>query len=258
MPIYETVTSEKLTVVLDIGTAYTKFGFTGEFAPRNIIKSEVLFVHYEISMMLIDTSHLVSLASLAVDTAMVVNIGYKRGYSYTCLLWFAHYTGLAKALPLGAETIHNNLRAILSSNNTGIQNLPESVMEDIKIRGTENIIIAGKFERAFELLYEEDNDHLCLSTMILDAIMKVDVDLKQKLAENLVLIGGTAMAPGFKAKLKEELEKQLKFDRYNKLNIKNSLSISPCKENYAAWLGAHTERTIGITCVMQSPFHSPQ
>lgn len=76
--------------------------------------------------------------------------------------------------------------------------------------------------------------------MILDAILHVDRDLRQKLAENLVLIGGTTMAPGFKARLREELEKQLKFDRYKKLNIKKFAFHSlPCKENYAAWLGGN-------------------
>lgn len=105
--------------------------------------------------------------------------------------------------------------------------------------GSESISVTGKVrERAFEILYEEDNDHLCLSTMILDAILQVDRDLRQKVAENLVLVGGTTMAPGFKARLKEELEKQLKFDRYKKLNIqKFAFHALPCKENYAAWLG---------------------
>lgn len=93
-------------------------------------------------------------------------------------------------------------------------------------------------ERTFEVLYEEDNDHLCLSTMILDAILKVGRDLRHTLAENLVLIGGTTMAPGFRARLKTELEKQLKLDRYSSLNIKTlAFHNLPCKENYAAWLG---------------------
>ncbi|KAJ8976654.1 hypothetical protein NQ317_010369 [Molorchus minor] len=332
MPIYETLTSDKLTVVLDIGTAYTKFGFTGEFAPRNIIKSEVrsrkngqlkriwdfespeelydllvefvhtiyfkyallspkdrpiviiesllcptlfretlakvLFVHYEVSMVLVLPSHLVSLSSLAVDTAMVVDMGYKEAVAIP-VCYGLPIVQAWQALPLGAEAVHSNLRMLLSSNNTGIQNLPESILEDIKIRccfvtkksRADQLALAKpeitacpdvkypvalkllwcpvKFEKGrTELLYEEDLDHLCLSTMILDAILKVDIDLRQKLADNIVLIGGTAMAKGFKARLKEELEKQLKFERYNKLNIKQfAFHTPPCKENYAAWLG---------------------
>ncbi|XP_018563713.1 actin-related protein 10 [Anoplophora glabripennis] len=333
MPIYETLTSDKLVVVLDIGAAFTKFGFTGEFAPRNIIKSEVrckktgelkrlwdfktpdelydllvefihiiyfkfallspkdrpivivesllcptlfretlakvLFIHYEISSMLVLPSHLICLSSIAVDTAVVVDVGYKEAVVIP-VCYGLPIVQAWQALPLGAEAIHNNLKTALSSNNTGIQNIPESTLEDVKIRccfitkksraeqlalvkpeitpcpevkyplgGSESITVTGKVrERAFEILYEEDNDHLCLSTMILDAILHVDRDLRQKLAENLVLIGGTTMARGFKARLKEELEKQLKFDRYKKLNItKFAFHTLPCKENYAAWLG---------------------
>lgn len=74
--------------------------------------------------------------------------------------------------------------------------------------------------------------------MILDAILKVARDLRHQLAENIVLIGGTTMTPGFRARLKVELEKQLQFDRYSSLNIKTlAFHNLPCKENYAAWLG---------------------
>ncbi|CAG9864764.1 unnamed protein product [Phyllotreta striolata] len=333
MAIYETLNSDKLTVVLDIGTVYTKFGFAGEFAPRNIMKStvrckrtdrlrriwdyespedlydllvefihviyfkyailspkdkpiiivesllcptlfretlaKVLFSHFEISMMLCLPSHLVSLASMAVDTALVVDVGYKEAV----VIPICHGLPMLQAwqaLPLGAQAIHNKVRQLLGSNNTGIQNLGEDVMEDIKVRccfvteksralqfasekpsiqfcpdvkypigGTESIIVSGKVrEKAFEILYEEDNDHLCLSTMILDAILQVDINLRQLLAENIFLIGGTAMTAGFKARLKEELEGQLENERYGKLHLKKlAFHSPPCKENYAAWLG---------------------
>lgn len=107
------------------------------------------------------------------------------------------------------------------------------------VGGTNTLTISGKVrEQAFEVLYEEDNDHLCLSTMILDAILKVNIDLRQKLAENLVLIGGTCMTPGFKSRLQEELLKQLKCDRYKSLKINTFKFHMPLyKENYAAWLG---------------------
>lgn len=112
----------------------------------------------------------------------------------------------------------------------------EYIMEGAKI-----INISGKLrETACEVLYDEDNDHQCLSTMILDAIMKVNMDLRLKLAENILLIGGTAMLPGFKARLKEELETQLKCDRYKKLNIiEFKFHYPPSKDNYTAWLGGN-------------------
>ncbi|XP_075157327.1 actin-related protein 10 [Haematobia irritans] len=42
MPLYETAMQEKPPVVLDIGTAYTKFGFAAEAYPRKILPTEVI------------------------------------------------------------------------------------------------------------------------------------------------------------------------------------------------------------------------
>ena len=106
--------------------------------------------------------------------------------------------------------------------------------------GSKLLTITGKLrETAYEIFFEEDNDHLCLSTMILDAISKVDVDSRVLLTENILLIGGTTMAPGFKARLRDELYKQLKNERYGKFkNIKAfKFHTAPSKENYTAWLG---------------------
>lgn len=165
----------------------------------------------------------------------------------------------------------------MDSAGNSVKNIPESVLEDVKVKccfvtkkaraeqlalskpeitacpdvkfplaGTDTLLVSGKCrEMAYEVLYDEDNDHLSLSTMILDAILKVDMDLRQQLAENLILIGGTTMVPGFKARLKEELQKQLQFERYNTLKInKFKFHTLPCKENFAAWLGGNTLNNI--------------
>lgn len=109
------------------------------------------------------------------------------------------------------------------------------------LEGSKLLNITGKVrEMSCEIFYEEDNDHQCLSTMLLDAIVNVNVDLRSKLAENILIVGGTTMIPGFKARLKEELQKQLKSDRYKSLCIKTfKFHDAPSKENYAAWLGGN-------------------
>lgn len=64
------------------------------------------------------------------------------------------------------------------------------------------------------------------------------MDLRLKLAENIVLIGGTVMAKGFTARLKEELLEKLKSPRYNNLKItKFKFHVAPAYKNYIAWLG---------------------
>lgn len=335
MPIYEGIgaIADKLVVVMDIGTAYTKLGFSGEFSPRYILKSEVrcketgimrnirdykderdlydllvdflhvlyfkyvllspkdrpvvivesllcptvfretlakvLFCHYEISMMLVVPSHLVCLASLGIDTALVLDMGFSEAVAIPVChgLPVIHAW---QALPFASQAVHLNLKSMLTTSNTGISNLPEWDLEDIKVRccfvtprerskefakpcpsltvcpdvkypiqGSRSIVIPGKIrETAFEVFFEEDNDHQCVSTMILDAILKVNLDLRLQLAENIVLMGGTAMTPGFKSRLKEELYEQLKNERYSKLKIKVfKFHSPPCKDNYTAWLG---------------------
>jgi actin-related protein 10 len=168
MPIYEAL-SDKLTVVLDIGSAYTKFGFSGEYAPRCIIRSEVcckktntirrildykdekdlydllvdfvhvlyfkyalfspkdkpivivesllcptlfretlakvLFVHYEISMMLVLPTHLVSLSTLGAETALVLDVGYLEAVAIPICHGFPVIHAW-QALSLGAQAIH--------------------------------------------------------------------------------------------------------------------------------------------------------
>ncbi|KRT78770.1 hypothetical protein AMK59_7876 [Oryctes borbonicus] len=337
MPIYEgygTIT-DKLTFIIDIGAAYTKIGFSGEFAPRAIISSEVrckntnqirkiydykdkedlydllvefihllyfkyalispkdrpivvvesllsptlfretlakvLFYHYEVASLLVVPSHLVSLATLAIDTGLVVDIGYTEAVAIP----ICHGSPVLhawQALPLGAQAIHSRIKTLLSADNMGIQSVDESVLEDIKARccfvtkhdraeklrnsypdinpcpsvpyplgGTKSLTISGKLrELTYEIFFEEDLDHLCISTMILNVIASVDVESRTLLAENIVLVGGTCMAPGFKGRLKVELHKQLQNERYSKFkNIKFiKFHAPPAKENYTAWLGA--------------------
>lgn len=51
-------------------------------------------------------------------------------------------------------------------------------------------------------------------------------------------MGGTVMAKGFMARLKEELLEKLKSPNYKNLKIKSfKFHIAPASENYIAWLG---------------------
>lgn len=108
------------------------------------------------------------------------------------------------------------------------------------LQGHSEITIPGKVrETTFEFMFEEDNDHQSVTSMILDAILKCSIDMRRSLAENILIIGGGAMVPGFKARLREELNEHIKSDRYkNKLHIdKFKFHSPPSKDNYTAWLG---------------------
>lgn len=118
-------------------------------------------------------------------------------------------------------------------------------------------------EDAFEVLWERDNDNLSIPTMILDALIKVclnwknknffffnktkkiqtflqcPVDTKKELAENILLIGGTTMSMGFASRLKTELLHLVQSDFYSeKLKMRTfKFHNAPSKPNYTSWLG---------------------
>lgn len=323
-------TSDKHMVVLDIGSAYTKYGYAGESSPRGIIRTEVkcsetkeirricdykdlddlyqllvdflhllffrhvvispkdtrivilesllnptkfretlvrvMFRHFEVGSLMILSSHSVVTCALGMDTALVLDVGYKEASLIPI------YEGVAilkawQALPLAGKAVHDRigeeLRAALPD-----ADLTEKIIEDIKVRtcfvttlerseamktehppipppdvtypGVKTLRIPGTIrEDAYQILWERDNDNLSISTMILDAITKCPIDTRKALAENLVLIGGTTMAKGFASRLKSELLTLAKSNLYSeKLKINRfKFHNPPSKANYTAWLG---------------------
>lgn len=152
-----------------------------------------------------------------------------------------------------------------------INNLPDSILEDIKVcscfvttmerhaeieakdpahnypnsflyplKSGKRIPVSGHVrESAFEVLFELDLDMLNIATMLLDSLVSVARDMKKPLAQNILLTGGTAMTPGLKYRLLQELKSLLELPCYkDKLFIKNfKFHEFPAKENYVAWLG---------------------
>ncbi|EFN84875.1 actin-related protein 10 [Harpegnathos saltator] len=228
--------------------------------------AKVMFRHFEVGSMLFLPSHLATISTLGIDTALVLDVGYQEA---TLIPIFEGIPILKawQALPLGGQTVHDNIKRYFNGTLAGLE-LSEKVLEDIKVRtcfvttlerstklGTEDtpspppavkypgvtsILVPGEIrEKAFEILWERDNDNLSLPTMILDAIVKCPLDTRCALAENIILIGGTTMAKGFASRLKSELLTLVASDLYkNKLKVQSfQFHTAPSKPNYTAWLG---------------------
>ncbi|KAH7884756.1 actin family [Phlebopus sp. FC_14] len=73
--------------------------------------------------------------------------------------------------------------------------------------GLGTLVIPGWIrERAAEVLFEGgDVDESSVAEVILDALLKVPVDLRKTLASSILVTGGTAMLPGFIPRLHAEL-----------------------------------------------------
>lgn len=88
-------------------------------------------------------------------------------------------------------------------------------------------------------MFPEDNDHLSVPNIILDAILNCPVDTRKDLAENILLIGGTASAPGITSRLRSELLKLMQSDYYKERLFIQDVKFhqAPSKPNFTGWLG---------------------
>uniref|UniRef100_A0A182P1D4 TGF-beta family profile domain-containing protein n=1 Tax=Anopheles epiroticus TaxID=199890 RepID=A0A182P1D4_9DIPT len=239
-----------------------------------IIKEKLaraLFFHFDVSSVFFVPTHLVVLATLAVETALVVDIGYKEA---AVVPVFCGVQALYawEAQPLAAESVHNEIRRQLIESGVDEKLLTESTVEDIKIRtcfvttaeraakyradggaslqpcpdvdypakGEAVIKITGRLrETAYEVMFPEDNDRLGLPYIVLNAILKCPRDTRITLANNLILIGGSTMVQGLAARLKAELLALLQTDLYKDRLFVQTFKFhkAPAEPNFTAWLG---------------------
>lgn len=94
-------------------------------------------------------------------------------------------------------------------------------------------------ELAAESLFERDQDALTLATMVLNALLKCPIDTRHKLAENLVIIGGTASMKGMKHRILAEVRAAAASEHYCQILPIPSFMLHhpPAKDNYVSWLG---------------------
>lgn len=111
------------------------------------------------------------------------------------------------------------------------------------LKGAANLQVDGLLrESVCEVLFEVDGERQSVATMVLDALLACPIDTRRALLANIVLVGGTTMMPGFKARLFEELEDLLRSPHYSRLGLSGlgqpRLHRPPAKANFACWLGA--------------------
>lgn len=228
--------------------------------------AKVLFRHFEIGSLMILSSHLVAISTLGTETALVLDVGYEEA------VLIPIFEGIPvlkawQALPLASRAVHDSIRKEMKDALPDLE-LTERVVEDIKVRtcfittrersvklgdedglspppavkypGVKTFEIPGFVrEKAYEVLWERDNDNLSIPTMILDAIIKCPVDMRRVLAENILLVGGTTMAIGFASRLKSELLYLVNSKLYSeKLKVRKfKFHTAPSYANYTSWLG---------------------
>lgn len=107
--------------------------------------------------------------------------------------------------------------------------------------GHKTVTIPGTLrEWAPEILFEQDADNKSIATLVLDSLLRCSIDTRKELASNIIIMGGTAMLPGFKHSLLSEIKMLLNDPKYSsQLPLKEiKFHSPPAKENFVAWLGA--------------------
>ncbi|KAG6828624.1 hypothetical protein H0H92_007269 [Tricholoma furcatifolium] len=101
-------------------------------------------------------------------------------------------------------------------------------------RGT--LIIPGWIrERAAEVLFEGgDVDEASVAEVVLDSLLKVPVDLRKTLASSILVIGGTAMLPGFIPRLHAEIIRALSSPPTSRQPTKRNKPSPPPYDRYAS------------------------
>ncbi|KAG9282893.1 actin-related protein 10 [Astyanax mexicanus] len=252
--------------------------------------SKVFFKHFEVPSVLFAPSHLMSIMTLGINSALVMDCGY------TETLVLPVYEGIPilsawEALPMGGKAIHKELDSLLTEqctvdtdSGTGhslptvIGTVSEEVVEDIKVRtcfvsdlqrglkiqeakfnmdgtaerpapppdvdypldGEKILHIKGSIRDSIaEMLFEQDNEEKSIATLILDTLVKCPIDTRKVLSENLLVIGGTSMLPGFLHRLLAEIRLLVEKPKYcDALATKSfRLHSPPAKPNCTAWLG---------------------
>lgn len=121
---------------------------------------------------------------------------------------------------------------------------PSECPPDVRFHldGARDITIPGALrESVAEILFERYGEEETIASMVLELLLSCPIDTRKALASNIVVIGGTSMLPGFKHRLKTELDHLKSTDnRYSKLVTIEKFLFHKllCKENYASWLGA--------------------
>uniref|UniRef100_A0A3B4AB31 Uncharacterized protein n=1 Tax=Periophthalmus magnuspinnatus TaxID=409849 RepID=A0A3B4AB31_9GOBI len=212
--------------------------------------TKVFFKQFEVPSVLFAPSHLMAVMTLGINSALVMDCGHTE----------------TLVLPV------SSLFEYFSSSGT----IPEDIVEDIKVRtcfvsdlqrglkiqdakfnpeaerpapppdvafpldGEKIVHVKGSIrDSLMEILFEQDNEEKSVATLILDSLVKCPIDTRKVLSENLVVIGGTAMLPGFLHRLLAEIRLLVEKPKYSEVLASKSFRIHspPAKANCTAWLG---------------------
>uniref|UniRef100_A0A7N9AWE7 Actin related protein 10 n=1 Tax=Mastacembelus armatus TaxID=205130 RepID=A0A7N9AWE7_9TELE len=240
--------------------------------------TKVFFKQFEVPSVLFAPSHLMAIMTLGINSALVMDCGYTETlvlpvsfsevltsplrssshngllmeqctvdtdtttgqsipamYEYGLVLFPAVRTCFVSDLQRGFKI----QEAKFNLDGTAERPAPPPDV-DYPLDGEKILHVKGPIrDSVMEMLFEQDNEEKSVASLILDALVKCPIDTRKVLSENLVVIGGTAMLPGFLHRLLAEIRLLVEKPKYsNVLASKNfRIHAPPAKPNCTAWLG---------------------
>uniref|UniRef100_A0A7N8Y934 Actin related protein 10 n=1 Tax=Mastacembelus armatus TaxID=205130 RepID=A0A7N8Y934_9TELE len=232
--------------------------------------TKVFFKQFEVPSVLFAPSHLMAIMTLGINSALVMDCGYTETLvlpvyellslrSDICMFYSQGFTALPcgcfkpKMYEYGLVLFPAVRTCFVSDLQRGFKiqeakfNLDGTAERpapppdvDYPLDGEKILHVKGPIrDSVMEMLFEQDNEEKSVASLILDALVKCPIDTRKVLSENLVVIGGTAMLPGFLHRLLAEIRLLVEKPKYsNVLASKNfRIHAPPAKPNCTAWLG---------------------
>uniref|UniRef100_A0A669CSR0 Actin related protein 10 n=1 Tax=Oreochromis niloticus TaxID=8128 RepID=A0A669CSR0_ORENI len=215
--------------------------------------TKVFFKQFEVPSVLFAPSHLMAIMTLGINSALVMDCGYTETLVLpVCELptvltaSFGYVTASGVLFPAVRTCFVSDLQRGLKIqeakfNLDGTAERPAPPPDvDYPLDGEKILHIKGSIrDSVMEILFEQDNEEKSVATLILDTLVKCPIDTRKVLSENLVVIGGTAMLPGFLHRLLAEIRLLVEKPKYSNVLASKSFRIHspPAKPNCTAWLG---------------------
>ncbi|KAK2561837.1 Actin-related protein 10 [Acropora cervicornis] len=205
---------------------------------RNAV-AKVLFKHFEVPSVLFAPHHLLALFTLGIPSGLIMDCGYSETMEQLMARSLVQIETGVK--PLSSVVVRTCFVAPKFSGPEGEQR-PASLVPkvDYPLDGGRILRIEGHIrEQTFDMLFDGDDEEKSIATCILDSILKCPIDTRKQLAENIVLIGGTVMTPGFKHRLMQEIYCLLQSPRYKENLFMKTIKMhqTPVSANCTSWLG---------------------
>uniref|UniRef100_A0A667ZG63 Actin related protein 10 n=1 Tax=Myripristis murdjan TaxID=586833 RepID=A0A667ZG63_9TELE len=224
--------------------------------------TKVFFKQFEVPSVLFAPSHLMSIMTLGINSALVMDCGYTETLVlpvYECTPILPAWEALC-ACDFASWLCNGSLLSLLAVRTCFVSDLQRGfkIQEakfnldgtaerpapppdvDYPLDGEKILHIKGSIrDSVMEILFEQDNEEKSVASLILDALVKCPIDTRKVLSENLVVIGGTAMLPGFLHRLLAEIRLLVEKPKYRDILATKSFRLHspPAKPNCTAWLG---------------------